>query len=156
MVEVRQIENAFAALGIAAHFMAQRQPFDSFRARDFIDTLDGQVRRRHFLFAFEGRKVTGYVGWVLFDEETSERLMRTGEAPSNELAQSFAASGRVIWILTTASLDKDSNRALMHWLRDRHPGYGVVGVRSYENGRKRYLRLRIPMAPRQQNVVEEA
>lgn len=123
------------ALGIATHFLAHRVPFARFRAGELLATLDGEICRKHYLFAFEGPRVVGYLGWALFDEPTAERLAATMHPPSNELAARFATSGDVGWVLTAAAITPTTMHALAAAARQRHPVKYVYGVRHGPDGR---------------------
>jgi len=134
-LEVKKLRDPWVALGLAAHFLAKRPPFAGFAAEALIRTLDAQVRRGHYLLAFEveGRqaRVSGYLGWVLLDHATAERMARTGELPSVELEQ----GGDVAWVLTAASESRKAFQALLAEARALYPQHRVMAVR-HKQGRR--------------------
>jgi hemolysin-activating ACP:hemolysin acyltransferase len=128
-MDVRRIKDPFTALGIATHFLAHRQPFAGFRAAELLATLDGQIRREHYLMAFDGQRMAGFIGWALFDRATADHLVQTRQAPSNEVAARFKDGGDVVWLLTVASVSKAALRSLMTAGGNLYPGKPVLGVR---------------------------
>lgn len=129
-LEIRQPGSAMAALGAAAHFLAQRPPFATFPAGALIATLHGQVRRRHCLFAVEGQQVRAYLGWALLDAAVAERLAASGRAP----APAECEGADVVWLLTVAATDTAALRVGLEAGRALHPGWRVMGVRRRPNG----------------------
>ncbi|MFB2552315.1 hypothetical protein [Ensifer soli] len=128
-MDVRRLRDPFTALGVALHFLGQRAPFSTFKAADLVSTVDGQIRREHYLMALDGQKVAGYIGWALFDNETADRLTATGEQPSNDLAAKFAKGGDAVWLLTVAATRTDALRKLLAAGRSLYPGKRILGVR---------------------------
>lgn len=141
-MDIRQVRDPYMALGIATHFLAHRAPFSRFRAGELLATLDGQIHRKHYLFAFEGPRVVGYLGWALFDEATANHLAATMQPPSNELAARFAKSGDVGWVLTAAALTPAALHALAAAAKRLHPVKYVYGVRHGSDGRVSVRRVR--------------
>jgi hypothetical protein len=128
---IRRMKGRYDALGIAAHYLAAREPFRSFRFGDLIATIDGQIRRRHYLMAFAGPKVEGYLGWALFDAAVAARFARTGVPPPDE----FADGKDVVWLLTAAAGDPATLRLMIRVGRGLYPGLRVMGVRHRANGK---------------------
>lgn len=139
-LEIRRPGSAMAALGAAAHFLARRPPFASFTAGLLIDTLHGQIRRGHYLFAMEGQRVRAYLGWALLEAAVAERLAASGQAPRPEECEGT----EVVWLLTVAAADAAALRAGLQAGRALHPGWRLMGVRRRPDGSFRLLDRRIP------------
>jgi hemolysin-activating ACP:hemolysin acyltransferase len=128
----RMIDQPYLALGIAVHFLSRRQPFAGFRFGDLVQTVDGQIRRRHALFSFEGQRVVGYLGWALCEEEDAREFARTGRPPPPERL----ARGDVVWLLTAASVTPGALKAMIDAGKSLYPGRRVMGVRYKPTGQR--------------------
>jgi hemolysin-activating ACP:hemolysin acyltransferase len=106
MIEIRRLKDPSTTLGVALHFLSQRDPFASFPARELVATVDGQIRRGTYLLALKEMRVVGYLGWALFDEATAADFARTMMAPSSSLIE----GGDVVWVLTAAAIESTKNR----------------------------------------------
>jgi hemolysin-activating ACP:hemolysin acyltransferase len=119
-------------LGLASHFLAAREPFGSFGAAALIRTLAAQIDRENCLFALDGQRVVGYVGWAVYDTDVAEKLAAGGAPPPS--AQSRGKD--VVWVLTAAALHPDALMALLRALRAQHPGLRMMAVRHKRDGRR--------------------
>jgi len=138
-LEIRRPGSAMAALGAAAHFLARREPFATFPAGVLLDTLHGQIRRGHYLFAVEGQRVRAYLGWALLDAAVAEGLAGSGRMPRPEECE----GADVVWLLTVGAADGAALRAGIAAGRALYPGWRVMGVRHRSGGTPRLLDLRI-------------
>lgn len=130
-LRVRIIDQPYLALGIAVHFLARRDPFSGFRFSELVHTVDGQVRRKHALFAFDGDRVVGYLGWALCTEAQAQEFARTGRAPV-----SFNGDeGEIVWLLTTAAITPSALKAMIAVGKSLNVGRRVMGVRHKGHGR---------------------
>jgi uncharacterized RDD family membrane protein YckC len=94
--------------------------------------LSAQIEREHCLFALEGARVVGYLGWAMFDAAVAEPFARGAPPPPNALAQ-----GRdVTWILTAVATHPAALMALVRALRAQYPGTRLMGVRHKAGGRR--------------------
>lgn len=118
-------------LGIALHFVGRVEPFASFRSVDLVNTLNAQIEREHCLFALEGRRVVGYLGWACYDAAVAEPFAHGGGPPPNTLAQGHD----VAWILTAAAIQQSALMPMVRALRARFPGMRVMGVRHKPQAR---------------------
>lgn len=128
-IRVQTIANTWLALGLAAHFLSRRDPFAGFPSGDLIRTLNGQIERRHYLFAFDvaadPARVAGYMGWAVLDTAVAERFAAGGTPPSPEEAQ-----GRdVVWILTAAADSPAAFDAIKRAARALYPAHRVMAIR---------------------------
>ncbi|MGF9761540.1 hypothetical protein AAII07_40745 [Microvirga sp. 0TCS3.31] len=71
-ISVQQVQDANAALGIAATYAASHPPFGSYRADKLVGSLAGQVRRGHYLFAVRDGIMVGYAGWALCQPDIAQ------------------------------------------------------------------------------------
>lgn len=138
-LEIRRPGSAMAALGAAAQFLARREPFAAFPAGLLLDTLHGQIRRGHYLFAVEGQRVRAYLGWALLDAAVAERLAGSGRVPRAEECE----GADVVWLLTVGASDSAALRAGIAAGRALYPGWRLMGVRHRPGGTARLLDHRI-------------
>lgn len=135
-VIVKKLPDPWLALGLAAHFIGGREPFSRFPAGDLIRTLNGQVRRGHYLFALdtaaEPARVVGYLGWALYDGAVADRFIATGVPPADERA----TEGDVAWILTAAALNRAAFFAITKAARKLYPDHRVVAIRHKPGGKR--------------------
>jgi hemolysin-activating ACP:hemolysin acyltransferase len=140
VVIVKKIPGPWLALGLAARFVAKREPFSRFPAGDLIRTLNGQIQRGHYLFALDTSadpaRVVGYLGWALYDNAVAERFAATGVPPSDELA----TGADVVWILTAVAEDRGAFSALSKHARALYPTHRVMAIR-HKSGGKRVVTL---------------
>ena len=129
---LRPLTGRFGRLGVALHFVARIAPFANFRSTELVATLDAQIQREHCLFALDGERVVGYLGWALYDAAVAERFARGGPAPAIALAH----GADVAWILTAVSLNHAALLQLVRALRERYPTLRVMGIRYKGNGRR--------------------
>lgn len=134
-VTVKKLANPWAALGMAANFLARREPFAGFPARDLVRTLTAQAERGHYLFALdateEPARIVGYCGWALLSHAAADRIVATGIAP--DITET--GTGDVIWIFTGAAATRAAFFALVRETKRLHPDHRVMGIR-HRNGRR--------------------
>jgi hypothetical protein len=132
---VKKVRDPWLALGLAAHFVAKREPFSRFPAGELIRTLGAQAQRGHYLFALDASanpaRVIGYFGWALYEHELAERFAATGAPPPDELA----GSGDVVWMLTAVAEDRRAFFALAKGTRALYPNHRLMAVRHKAGGR---------------------
>jgi hemolysin-activating ACP:hemolysin acyltransferase len=135
-VVVRTVRDPWMALGLAAHFVARRETFGRFSASELIRTLNAQITRKHFLFAFDTStdpaRVIGYFGWTLYDHTSAERFAATGKPPPGDLA----SGGDVLWILTSVAENKSAFFALVKATRALYPSHRVMAIRHKPGGKR--------------------
>ncbi|MBY0294901.1 MAG: hypothetical protein K2X71_02520 [Methylobacterium sp.] len=129
---IRALDPTYASLGIAVHFLARREPFASFRLGDVIHTVDVQIRRRHALFAFEGERVAGFLGWALYSHEDARRFAETGRPPPPDTPD----GADVAWLLMAAATSTEALKGLLREGRALNVGRRVMGVRHKPGGKR--------------------
>ena len=131
-LSVQRLPGHWNSLGLAAHFVARFEPFARFGAADLVRTLDAQIERGHALFALEGTRLVGYLGWAFYDAAVAEPFARGGPPPPNALAHGHD----VLWILTMVATHPRALRALVRTVWAQHPGMRVMGVRHKADGQR--------------------
>lgn len=131
-ITIRALDPSYTTLGIALHFLARRAPFSGFRFGDLTQTVDDQIRRRHALFAFDERRVVGYLGWHLYDLAEARDFARTGRPPPLDRPD----GADVAWVMTAAASAPETLGALVEAGRARNIGRRAMGVRYKKNGRR--------------------
>jgi hemolysin-activating ACP:hemolysin acyltransferase len=135
-VVIKKLPDPWLALGLAAHFIGGREPFSRFPAGDLIRTLNGQIRRGHYLFALdttaEPARVVGYLGWALYDNALADRFIATGVPPADDRA----TEGDVAWILTAAALNRGAFFAMAKAARALYPEHRVIAIRHKAGGKR--------------------
>ena len=129
---VRRLSGHWGRLGVALHFVARQEPFAGFRSADLVSTLNAQIQREHCLFALDGERVVGYLGWAQYDAAVAQSFALGGPPPPNALAH----GKDVVWILTAAATHQAALMALVRTLRTDHPGMRVMGIRHKPEGRR--------------------
>ena len=131
-ITIAQMNRPEAALAAAVHFLARRQPFDRFGFGAMALSLDTQIRQKTYLFALDGAKVRGYLGWIMLDTARAEAFAREGRVPR------FDETGGedVAWLLIVAAVERAALKAMIAAARRRYPGKRVMGVRHKPNGQK--------------------
>jgi hypothetical protein len=129
---VTQMRTPEAALAAAAHFLARRAPFDSFAFGAMTLSLDSQIRRKTYLFAIDGAKVVGFLGWTLLDRGRAEAFAREGRTPRHD----EIGGDDVVWLLVAAATERAALDAMLAAGRRRYAGKRVMGVRYKANGKR--------------------
>jgi len=144
---IQKLSNKWLALGLAAHYLARRQPFGGFRSEDLVKTLNAQIERGRYLFAMEAAgenaRVIGYFGWSLYGHDEAERFAATGIPPAERVGD----DGEVIWLMTAAAESRAAFFGLIRATRAAHPTHRVMGIRhkagqkvTFDQWRSRDLR----------------
>lgn len=81
-IELKQHPNVFYALGIAVSLLQDEPVFQGMAFGNTVGMLAGQIRRKHYLFAFNGDKVVGYYGWGWCSEDVALAWAYHGYEPS--------------------------------------------------------------------------
>lgn len=131
-ITLTQMNKPEAALAAAAHFLARRPPFDTFKFGAMTLSLDTQVKQKCYLFALEGMKVVGYMGWVLLDTARAEAFAREGRMPRVE----DTGGDDVVWLLIAAATSRAALTQMAAAGRRRYPGKRVMGVRYKADGKR--------------------
>lgn len=133
-----RLDDDYKALGVAVTLLMGEPSFARLPFGFWTSILIGQIRRKHYIFAFEDRKPTGFLGWARTTEEIAERWLRQkGEI-------SFEQSREGDCILVNAWLAKTPRTH--QFLREQLRVIGqdarlLYGKRYYKDGRIRPIKL---------------
>lgn len=142
---VTQMNRPEAALAAASHFLARRAPFDRFAFGPMTLSLDHQAKAKTYLFALEGQKVVGYVGWVMLDAARARAFAREGRIPG----PGDTGGDDVVWVLVAGADSRQALEAMLAAGRRRYAGKRVMGVRHKPGGRKVVFDQLITVRPTQ-------
>jgi hemolysin-activating ACP:hemolysin acyltransferase len=131
-ITVTQIKRPDAALAAAAHFLARRSPFDQFGFGAMTLSLDTQIKHNTYLFAVDGPKVVGYIGWIMLDATRAEAFARQNRIPRFD----EAGGDDVAWLLVVAATNRDALKHMLAAARRRYPGKRIMGVRYKPDGKR--------------------
>jgi hemolysin-activating ACP:hemolysin acyltransferase len=65
-------ESAVVALGLAVNHLMTKPAFARQAFGDWARILVGQINRKHYCFAVDGKSVEGFAGWALASREKAE------------------------------------------------------------------------------------
>jgi hypothetical protein len=128
---VRQVEGRHLAMGLALPYLAAREPFASFGAGELTRTVAGQILRGHYLMAFAGSRLVGYLGWACYAPEDAAAYARSLVAPPEERSNGQG----VVWLLNAAAGSAQALEAMLRHGRTRYAGWRVMGVRHRRGGK---------------------
>ena len=125
-------------LGMAVSYLMTDPVFARLPFGQWSRVLVGQINRGHCLFALDGEKVVGFVGWALTTKEKAEAWLTDNRDIG--FADSFA--GEIVLINVWKADGDAANRILVDAVRrvisDREM---VYARRFYRDGRIRPVRL---------------
>lgn len=130
-VVLRQVEGRHLAMGLALPYLAARHPFTAFQAGELTRAVAGHILRGHYLMAFAGDRLVGYLGWACYSPADAAAYARSLEAPPDDRANGQG----VVWLMTAAATMPDALAAMLDHGRARYAGWRAMGVRHRRNGR---------------------
>lgn len=126
------------ALGMAVSYLMTDPVFARLPFGQWSRVLVGQINRGHCLFALEGEKVVGFVGWALTTKEKAEAWL----TENRDVGFADSLAGEIVLINAWKADGDAANRflveAVRHVIRDREM---VYARRFYPDGRLRPVRL---------------
>ncbi len=134
------------ALGLASSYLAYRRPFAALSAQEFVGTLMGEIRRRHYLLSFDQNGICGYVGWGLCDYQTALDYAHARRTPGFE----ECIGGDTFTMLTIATAGGAVIRSQRRILERLYPDYPIV-ARRIKNGQPVGKVVRAPKARTQKS-----
>ena len=137
---VLQPRDPRVSLGMAVNYLITDPVFARLPFGQWSRVLVGQINRRHFLFAIEGTKVVGFVGWALTTKDKAEAWL-TG---NRDLEFADSRAGEIVLINAWKASSHTATRFLIDALRPVVRGKEMVYARRfYRDGRVRPVRHRI-------------
>ena len=135
---VLQPRDPRVALGMAVSYLMTDPVFARLPFGQWSRVLVGQVNRGHFLFAIEGTKVVGFVGWALTTKDKAEAWL-TG---NRDLEFADSRAGEIVLINAWKASSPAANRLLLESVRTVSRDKAMVyAKRYYRDGRVRTMRL---------------
>lgn len=132
-----RVDDDYKALGMAAGLFMNEPSFARLRFGHWTSILVGQIRRKHYLFAFEDKRLTGFVGWALTDHAKAEAWI-TG----SELAFEDSKEGDHIVVNAWVAKTSRTHQYLVDQMRQIGKGrQAYYFKRFYKDGRVRPVRL---------------
>jgi hemolysin-activating ACP:hemolysin acyltransferase len=134
-------QSPFVALGLAVNHLMTKPAFANLRFGDWSRILVGQINRKHYCFAVDGKnQIQGFMGWALTSQENAEAWVE------GRGALSFADSldGDCVVFNAWAANTGKVNRFLLGEARKVIEGKDTVYFkRFYKDGSVRPARLRV-------------
>ena len=138
-IRIVRLPERYAALGVAVHFLARRKTFDRFPFSELVATIDGQITRGHYHFAFQGNRLIGYVGYALYGTADAEAFAMTGRLPPADQA----SGADVVWLLTLAAVEDAAVEAFKKRIKADFAGKRAMGVRHRADGSRHAFDFRL-------------
>jgi hemolysin-activating ACP:hemolysin acyltransferase len=140
-LKVLRPQSPFVALGLAVNHLMTKPAFANLRFGDWSRILVGQINRKHYCFAVDGKnQIQGFMGWALTSQENAEAWVE------GRGALSFADSlnGDCVVFNAWAANTGKVNRLLLGEARKVIEGKDTVYFkRFYKDGSVRPARLRV-------------
>lgn len=140
-LKVFQPPNAYVALGMAVSHLMTKPAFAKLRFGDWSRVLTGQINRKHYCFAIDGRnQIQGFMGWALTSKEKAEAWVEG----RNGLSFEDSRDGDCVIFNAWAASTPEANRFLVSQARKIIDGKDTVYFkRHYKDGSTRPARLRV-------------
>ena len=140
-LKVFRPENPYVALGLAVSHLMTKPAFANLRFGDWSRILTGQINRKHYCFAIDGKnQIQGFMGWALASKEKAEAWAegRGGLSFGDSLEGDCVIFNA--WAANTPAV----NRFLVSQARAVIDGKDTVYFkRHYKDGSTRPVRLRV-------------
>ncbi|MEM9682586.1 MAG: toxin-activating lysine-acyltransferase [Pseudomonadota bacterium] len=126
-MQCRQFKDPVMALGRATNLLMRTDPFASFEFGRFSKVLQGQIRRRHYVFTLAEGVPVGYAGWALCNEDIARAWIEERSVPTFEQCRSGDT-----WVgITFYAASREVCFFQSRFLRRRYPGMKVMTIRDY-------------------------
>jgi hemolysin-activating ACP:hemolysin acyltransferase len=135
--------NAYAALGRAVSYLMTKPNFAALKFGQLSRMLTGQINRKHYFLATDGKKIVGFAGWALVDEAGAKLWLEGG----GDMGSAECLGGDCMVINAWAADNNSVNRFVLHELRKYAVGCkAAYAKRFYKDGTIRPLRVSITEA----------
>jgi hemolysin-activating ACP:hemolysin acyltransferase len=134
-------QNPYMALGLAVNHLMTKPAFANLRFGDWSRILTGQINRKHYYFAIDGKnRVQGFMGWAFASKDKAEAWVDGRGGLSFEDSQ----QGDCVIFNAWAASPPEANRFLVEQAREIIAGKDTVYFkRHYKDGSTRPVRLRV-------------
>ena len=131
-------ENRAMALGLAVEHLMTKPAFARLPFGHWARILTGQIRRGHYFFVADPKRIVGFCGWALASREEAEAWI--GGRP--ETAQIRGEAGDCLVLNAWSADSAEAHAVLRDELRIRGRGIkALYAKREYKDGRTRPLRM---------------
>jgi hemolysin-activating ACP:hemolysin acyltransferase len=132
-------QNAYMALGLAVNHLMTKPAFAHLRFGDWSRILTGQINRKHYYFAIDGKnQVQGFMGWAFASKDKAEAWVEGRGGLSFE----DSLHGDCVIFNAWAASTAEANRFLVAQAREIIAGKDTVYFkRHYKDGSTRPVRL---------------
>lgn len=128
------------ALGMAVSYLMTDPVFARLPFGQWSRVLVGQINRGHCLFALEGEKVVGFVGWALTTKDKAEAWL----TENRDIGFAESLAGEIVLLNVWKANTPEAHRFLVHVLRPIVQGKEMIySRRFYRDGRIRPSRLSV-------------
>jgi len=136
-------ENRAMALGLAVEHLMTKPAFARLPFGHWARILTGQIRRGHYFFVAEPKRIVGFCGWALASEAEAETWISGSAAAANIVGETGDCIVLNAWSADTPAV----HRLVLDELRIRGRGKRTLyAKRDYKDGRVRPLRLKLDEA----------
>jgi hemolysin-activating ACP:hemolysin acyltransferase len=134
-------QNPYMALGLAVNHLMTKPAFAHLRFGDWSRILTGQINRKHYYFAIDGKnQVQGFMGWAFASKDKAEAWVEGRGGLSFEDSQ----QGDCVIFNAWAASTPEANRFLVAQAREIIASKDTVYFkRHYKDGSTRPVRLRV-------------
>jgi hemolysin-activating ACP:hemolysin acyltransferase len=134
-------ENPYVALGLAVSHLMTKPAFANLRFGDWSRILTGQINRKHYYFAVDGKnQIQGFMGWALASKDKAEAWVEG----RGGLSFGDSLEGDCVIFNAWAASTPEANRFLVALARGIIDGKDTVYFkRHYKDGSTRPVRLRV-------------
>jgi hemolysin-activating ACP:hemolysin acyltransferase len=134
-------QSPYLALGLAVNHLMTKPAFAHLRFGDWSRILTGQINRKHYYFAIDGKnQVQGFMGWAFASKDKAEAWVEGRGGLSFEDSQ----QGDCVIFNAWAASTPEANRFLVAQAREIIAGKDTVYFkRHYKDGSTRPVRLRV-------------
>ena len=128
------------ALGMAVSYLMTDPVFARLPFGSWSRVLVGQVNRGHCLFAVDGEKVVGFVGWALTTKDKAEAWL----TENRDIGFADSTTGPIVLINAWKASSGEVNRSLLGAMRSvARDKEMVYAKRFHRDGRVRPARLAV-------------
>ena len=150
-MDCRQFKDPVYALGQAVNLLRHTKPFTSYHFGRLSNVLMGQIRRKHYVFTFDGDRPVGYAGWALCEEPVARAWIENRHVPSFAECDAGDCVVGITFYAETTKVCLFQAR----WCRNLYPNAKVFGIRDY-GSRERSTQLRNRVKESSTNSARES
>ena len=133
-------DNRAMALGLAVEHLMTKPAFGRLPFGHWGRILTGQIRRGHYFFVADSKRIVGFCGWALASEAEAEAWM-TGRP---EAAHIVGDTGDCMVLNAWSADTPEAHQIVREELRIRGRGSRMLyAKRDYKDGRVRPLRMTV-------------